>query len=73
MIRHVIAVDGVRGLWRGCVPGMARAATLTAAQCATYDEAKQAIVKASGSVHGANAHQLPLCARRACCLVVLHR
>jgi len=48
VLRAVVAADGVQGLWRGAIPGMARAATLTASQCATYDEAKRAIVAYTG-------------------------
>ncbi|KAF5838837.1 mitochondrial carrier domain-containing protein [Dunaliella salina] len=29
VLRAVVAADGVQGLWRGAIPGMARAATLT--------------------------------------------
>lgn len=46
--REVLAKDGVLGMWRGCVPSMARAAILTASQCATYDQVKHAIKGATG-------------------------
>jgi solute carrier family 25 (mitochondrial uncoupling protein), member 8/9 len=36
----VIRSEGLAGLWKGTTPSMARAALLTAAQCATYDEVK---------------------------------
>ncbi|KAK9822412.1 hypothetical protein WJX74_003136 [Apatococcus lobatus] len=42
VLKHVIKTDGVAGLWNGTTPSMTRAAVLTAAQCATYDEVKQA-------------------------------
>ena len=38
--REVVRNEGIIGLWRGTTPSMARAALLTAAQCATYDEVK---------------------------------
>lgn len=41
VIRGVVQNDGVWGLWRGTVPAMARAAVLTATQCAAYNESKQ--------------------------------
>ncbi|KAL3137844.1 hypothetical protein ABBQ38_005097 [Trebouxia sp. C0009 RCD-2024] len=46
--RAVLAEGGVKGLWRGSGPSMARAAVLTASQCATYDEIKQAIMRLTG-------------------------
>ncbi|KAK9829621.1 hypothetical protein WJX72_006922 [[Myrmecia] bisecta] len=48
VVRQVVATDGVLGLWRGTLPSMMRAAVLTAAQCATYDEAKTAWMRATG-------------------------
>jgi len=48
IVREVVRADGVAGLWRGTVPGMTRAAVLTASQCATYDEAKRAWMAATG-------------------------
>jgi solute carrier family 25 uncoupling protein 8/9 len=39
---------GARALWRGTTPSAARAGLLTAAQCATYDEAKAAVVARAG-------------------------
>lgn len=36
----VVREEGAAGLWKGTTPSMARAALLTAAQCATYDEVK---------------------------------
>lgn len=42
VVKSIVQTDGIRGLWRGTVPSTARAAVLTAAQCATYNEAKTA-------------------------------
>ena len=44
----VIKEEGVRGLWKGTSPSMARAALLTAAQCATYDEVKTIFIQQLG-------------------------
>lgn len=38
--RSIVQAEGVKGLWKGTTPSMMRAALLTAAQCATYDEVK---------------------------------
>lgn len=36
---------GVRGLWKGCVPNMQRAALVNLGDLTTYDTAKQLILK----------------------------
>jgi len=38
--RSIVQSEGIAGLWKGTTPSMIRAALLTAAQCATYDEVK---------------------------------
>lgn len=40
IMRMIIREEGIWGLWKGATPSMIRAALLTAAQCATYDEVK---------------------------------
>lgn len=42
IMRDIVRREGVGALWKGTVPGATRAAVLTASQCATYDEVKQA-------------------------------
>ena len=49
VIREVMATGGVLGLWRGTVPSAARAALLTASQCASYDVVKRGILALSHS------------------------
>lgn len=44
-MRKVIAHEGFKALWKGVGPAMTRAGCLTASQMATYDEAKQALMK----------------------------
>jgi solute carrier family 25 (mitochondrial uncoupling protein), member 8/9 len=44
VFKRVLKENGVKGLWKGAVPGMARASILTASQCATYDEVKNFLV-----------------------------
>ncbi|KAG7025553.1 Mitochondrial substrate carrier family protein ucpB, partial [Cucurbita argyrosperma subsp. argyrosperma] len=41
----IVSEEGLKALWRGVGPAMARAGALTASQLATYDEAKQVLVK----------------------------
>jgi solute carrier family 25 uncoupling protein 8/9 len=48
VMARVVRAEGVRGLWVGTTPSMARAAALTAAQCATYDELKVLFVRNLG-------------------------
>lgn len=40
-LRTIISEEGVKALWKGVGPAMARAAALTASQLATYDETKR--------------------------------
>lgn len=40
-IHSIVAREGVKALWKGVGPAMARAGALTASQLATYDESKQ--------------------------------
>jgi len=40
-MRKVLAQEGLKALWKGVGPAMARAGCLTASQMATYDESKQ--------------------------------
>mmetsp|Transcript_43420 Transcript_43420/g.130235 ORF Transcript_43420/g.130235 Transcript_43420/m.130235 type:complete len:292 (-) Transcript_43420:300-1175(-) len=48
VIRHVIATEGISGLWGGVGPGVARAALVTACQCGTYDEFKRLVLLRTG-------------------------
>ncbi|GLI62909.1 uncoupling protein 2 [Volvox africanus] len=48
VVRQVVKVSGVKGLWRGAVPSMTRAALLTASQVATYDTVKREVMRQTG-------------------------
>ncbi|GJP43152.1 hypothetical protein CLOM_g2644 [Closterium sp. NIES-68] len=48
-ILEIARTEGVGALWKGVGPSMGRAAALTAAQCAVYDECKQ-LLKARANV-----------------------
>lgn len=54
--REVAAAEGVAGLWKGTTPSMVRAALLTAAQCATYDEVKAVFTRRLGWEDGMGTH-----------------
>lgn len=47
-VRSILQTEGVAGFWRGTGPSVVRSATLTASQCATYDEAKHFIISQTG-------------------------
>lgn len=38
---RIVSEEGLKGLWKGVGPAMARAGALTASQLATYDESKR--------------------------------
>ena len=40
-LRRIVSQEGIKALWKGVGPAMARAAALTASQLATYDETKR--------------------------------
>lgn len=42
-LQRTVSEEGIKALWKGVGPAMARAAALTASQLATYDETKQVI------------------------------
>uniref|UniRef100_A0A0R0KXB9 Mitochondrial substrate carrier family protein ucpB n=1 Tax=Glycine max TaxID=3847 RepID=A0A0R0KXB9_SOYBN len=44
-LRRTVSEEGIKALWKGVGPAMARAAALTASQLATYDETKQILVR----------------------------
>eukprot|EP00850_Spirogloea_muscicola_P003863 SM000016S01851 [mRNA] locus=s16:212596:215028:+ [translate_table: standard] len=56
VLHNILARDGVPGLWKGVWPSMARASALTAAQCATYDECKQALARRCAISEGLTLH-----------------
>ncbi|PKI59442.1 hypothetical protein CRG98_020201 [Punica granatum] len=44
-VRKIVSEEGVKALWKGVGPAMARAAALTASQLATYDEFKGMLMR----------------------------
>ncbi|KAL5561582.1 hypothetical protein UlMin_031329 [Ulmus minor] len=57
-LRKIISEEGIRALWKGLGPAMARAAALTASQLATYDESKRILVRWTRLEEGFNLHLL---------------
>ena len=45
IIKTIVKNNGIRGLWKGCVPSLLRSSLLTASQCAVYDESKRIITR----------------------------
>ncbi|XP_010542879.1 PREDICTED: mitochondrial substrate carrier family protein ucpB [Tarenaya hassleriana] len=55
-LRKIVSEEGVRALWKGIGPAMARAAALTASQLATYDETKRILVRRTPLEEGFHLH-----------------
>ncbi|XP_056169030.1 uncharacterized protein LOC115680195 isoform X2 [Syzygium oleosum] len=55
-MRKIMSEEGVKALWKGVGPAMARAAALTASQLATYDESKQILRRLTPLEEGFNLH-----------------
>lgn len=56
MMREIARTEGPLALYKGTVPGATRAAVLTASQCATYDEVKQAWMRLLGAGDNLTTH-----------------
>ncbi|KAJ6401122.1 hypothetical protein OIU84_016519 [Salix udensis] len=57
-MRTIVSEEGIRALWKGVGPAMARAAALTASQLATYDETKQVLIRWTPLDEGFHLHLL---------------
>ncbi|KAI6695693.1 hypothetical protein NL676_023403 [Syzygium grande] len=55
-MHKIVSEEGVKALWKGVGPAMARAAALTASQLATYDESKQILRRLTPLEEGFNLH-----------------
>ncbi|KAI5399251.1 hypothetical protein KIW84_064572 [Lathyrus oleraceus] len=55
-LQRTVSEEGIKALWKGVGPAMARAAALTASQLATYDETKQILVKWTSLREGFHLH-----------------
>ncbi|CAM0949697.1 unnamed protein product [Alopecurus aequalis] len=61
VMRKIVAEEGLKALWKGVGPAMVRAGCLTASQLATYDEAKQALLKLTRLEEGFQLHLMSSC------------
>ncbi|XP_027365237.1 mitochondrial substrate carrier family protein ucpB isoform X2 [Abrus precatorius] len=55
-LQRTVSEEGIKALWKGVGPAMARAAALTASQLATYDETKQILVSWTSLKEGFHLH-----------------
>ncbi|CAA6669062.1 unnamed protein product [Spirodela intermedia] len=60
-VRKIVREEGLRALWKGVGPAMARAGALTASQLATYDESKQALLRWTNLEEGFHLHLISSC------------
>ncbi|XP_021743909.1 mitochondrial substrate carrier family protein ucpB-like isoform X1 [Chenopodium quinoa] len=56
LMRKIASEEGITALWKGVGPAMARAASLTASQLATYDESKRALTRWASVEEGFSLH-----------------
>jgi hypothetical protein len=56
--RTIAQVEGVRGLWKGTLPNMQRAAILTASQLSSYDAFKHALLNRGFMQEGLLLHSI---------------
>ncbi|KAJ4727581.1 Mitochondrial substrate carrier family protein [Melia azedarach] len=55
-MRKIVSEEGIKALWKGVGPAMARAAALTASQLATYDESKRILIRWTPLEEGFHLH-----------------
>ncbi|KAK9281716.1 hypothetical protein L1049_004620 [Liquidambar formosana] len=55
-MRKIVSEEGIKALWKGVGPAMARAAALTASQMATYDESKRVLIRWTPLEEGLRLH-----------------
>ncbi|XP_061342552.1 uncharacterized protein LOC133288758 [Gastrolobium bilobum] len=55
-LQRTVSEEGIKALWKGVGPAMARAAALTASQLATYDETKQILIQWTSLKEGFHLH-----------------
>ncbi|KAJ0975642.1 hypothetical protein J5N97_017607 [Dioscorea zingiberensis] len=60
-IRKILSEEGLKALWKGVGPAMARAGALTGSQLATYDESKQALLRWTHLEEGFHLHLISSC------------
>ncbi|XP_038981183.1 mitochondrial substrate carrier family protein ucpB isoform X2 [Phoenix dactylifera] len=60
-MHKIVSKEGIRALWKGVGPAMARAGCLTASQMATYDESKEALLKWTPLEEGFHLHLISSC------------
>ncbi|XP_021743910.1 mitochondrial substrate carrier family protein ucpB-like isoform X2 [Chenopodium quinoa] len=60
LMRKIASEEGITALWKGVGPAMARAASLTASQLATYDESKRALTRWASVEEGFSLHLMTM-------------
>eukprot|EP00434_Breviolum_minutum_P039877 symbB.v1.2.035419.t1/scaffold4734.1/size35659/3 len=61
MFQHILREEGIKGLYRGVVINVQRAALVNLGELSTYDQAKSFILKRSGWNDGTAVHTLSAC------------
>ncbi|XP_062145498.1 uncharacterized protein LOC133852766 isoform X2 [Alnus glutinosa] len=55
-LQRIVSEEGIRALWKGVGPAMARAAAMTASQLASYDESKRILIRQTSLEEGFPLH-----------------
>lgn len=69
--KKIVSESGIRGLWKGSIPNVQRAAFVNLGDLTTYDTAKQLIMQKTGLPDSHLLHCLSRYCHIICCLLIV--